>query len=160
MARRTYDGDGIRVLWNSELCIHSAVCLQGLPEVFDLDARPWVNTAAADADAIADLIERCPSGALAYERTDGTDGEVAAPAASVVPWPDGPLLVRGTFEVLDHDGQVFETGMRAAFCRCGASANQPFCDASHRRVGFRNNPHVISDARQQANAPDETVEPD
>jgi CDGSH-type Zn-finger protein len=51
---------------------------------------------------------------------------------------NGPLRVEGEFEVLDPSGKAFGLAGRTAIslCRCGHSANKPFCDGSHRRVEF------------------------
>ena len=49
MVERSYRADKITVRWNSELCIHTAVCLNALPQVFDVKARPWI--AIEDASA-------------------------------------------------------------------------------------------------------------
>lgn len=51
---------------------------------------------------------------------------------------NGPLIVRGEFEVVDAAGNRFGLGGRSqiALCRCGASSNKPFCDGSHRSVEF------------------------
>jgi CDGSH iron-sulfur domain-containing protein 3 len=50
---------------------------------------------------------------------------------------DGPLRVKGPVTVVDSDGVPFEITRKTFFlCRCGASANKPFCDGSHRRIGF------------------------
>ncbi len=49
--------------------------------------------------------------------------------------PNGPLLVNGTFTVTAADGTE-STHVKAAWCRCGASANKPFCDGAHKRIGF------------------------
>ena len=153
MARRSYETDRIRVHWNSDLCIHSAICLNSLPQVFDVRRRPWVDVTAADADAIARTVERCPSSALTYEWVDGSPGERSEEATSLVPWPNGPLMVRGRVEVRDAGGELFAQGTRFSLCRCGASQNQPFCDLSHRRIGFRNNPRVITGDRESAQSP-------
>jgi uncharacterized Fe-S cluster protein YjdI len=63
---KAYSGNGITVTFDSEVCIHAGKCVQGLPEVFDVNARPWINVNAASAEAIAAQIDRCPSGALQY----------------------------------------------------------------------------------------------
>jgi len=55
---------------------------------------------------------------------------------SVRPRPDGPLLVSGNLEVVSGTGRTVLRTRTAAFCRCGASANKPFCDGSHARIGF------------------------
>jgi CDGSH-type Zn-finger protein/uncharacterized Fe-S cluster protein YjdI len=51
--------------------------------------------------------------------------------------PDGPLLLSGSFEILDAAGDENRPASKSALCRCGASANKPFCDGSHRRIGFK-----------------------
>ncbi|HEX9506236.1 MAG TPA: CDGSH iron-sulfur domain-containing protein, partial [Acidimicrobiia bacterium] len=48
----------------------------------------------------------------------------------------GPLLVSGGVRVLAADGTVLYEGERAALCRCGQSGNKPFCDGTHKEVGF------------------------
>jgi CDGSH-type Zn-finger protein len=50
----------------------------------------------------------------------------------------GPYLVTGPFTLTDADGTVYELpeGTAVALCRCGRSANKPFCDATHKSCGF------------------------
>jgi CDGSH-type Zn-finger protein len=51
--------------------------------------------------------------------------------------PRGPLLVRGEIDLVDGDGKPIDTRRgTVALCRCGASANKPFCDGSHKLTGF------------------------
>jgi CDGSH-type Zn-finger protein len=51
---------------------------------------------------------------------------------------NGPYKVSGAVEVVDAEGVAFELpeGSAIALCRCGQSLNKPFCDSSHKRVGF------------------------
>ena len=51
---------------------------------------------------------------------------------------DGSIRVEGDFEILDPNGSAFGLAGRKviSLCRCGQSANKPFCDGSHKRVGF------------------------
>ena len=52
---------------------------------------------------------------------------------------NGPLVVHGPFKLVDHQGNAFTLPTdkeHVALCRCGQSANKPFCDGSHKRVGF------------------------
>ena len=51
--------------------------------------------------------------------------------------PDGPLVVKGPVDVRSGDGANQQEGVKSAFCRCGASANKPYCDGSHAAIGFR-----------------------
>ena len=58
---------------------------------------------------------------------------------------NGPLLIEGKAEITDENGDVNETkGKMVALCRCGQSANKPFCDGSHQKVGFLVNETLIS----------------
>ena len=52
---------------------------------------------------------------------------------------NGSLKVEGEAQLVDHEGKVLPTREGAAFflCRCGASQTKPFCDGSHKRVGFK-----------------------
>jgi uncharacterized Fe-S cluster protein YjdI/CDGSH-type Zn-finger protein len=130
VTERSYQTDAIRVRWRSDRCIHSAICLDSLPEVFDATRRPWVEVTAADPDRIAETIRRCPSSALRYERLDGAPDEEPDEPPSIVPTRNGPLHVRGRIEIRDEQGEILDTGYRVALCRCGYSRNQPFCDLS------------------------------
>lgn len=57
--------------------------------------------------------------------------------ARVTPYPDGPYLIRGDFEITDHEGNPIETRRRTiALCRCGGSRTKPFCDGTHKAIGF------------------------
>ncbi|MFE7629124.1 CDGSH iron-sulfur domain-containing protein [Kocuria sp. NPDC057446] len=52
--------------------------------------------------------------------------------------PDGPLLVRGGYELVDGEDRPIDPGRATvALCRCGASSIKPFCDGSHKRARFR-----------------------
>jgi CDGSH-type Zn-finger protein len=57
--------------------------------------------------------------------------------ATITPYRDGPLIVRGNFRLLDQDGNEIDPGRETiALCRCGKSGIKPFCDGSHKRSGF------------------------
>jgi CDGSH-type Zn-finger protein len=57
--------------------------------------------------------------------------------AEIVPYKDGPLVIRGAFALRDEQGREIDAGRRTvALCRCGRSQLRPFCDGSH-RAGFR-----------------------
>lgn len=63
---RNYTGEDIDVYFNLDICTHSGVCTSGLPSVFDVKKKPWINTKGAEASEIADRVSKCPSGALQY----------------------------------------------------------------------------------------------
>jgi uncharacterized Fe-S cluster protein YjdI len=134
---REYADERITVYWAPQFCIHTAACLNAQPEVFDASRRPWVKLEFADADAIADAVMRCPTGALAFKRNDGGPEEEAPDETVALPYTNGPLFVRGKIRMVDMKGEVRREATRVALCRCGASANKPYCDGTHRAIGFR-----------------------
>ncbi|MFJ9685945.1 (4Fe-4S)-binding protein [Streptomyces bacillaris] len=73
--RRAYEGRSITVTFEAGRCRHAAECVRGLPEVFDPARRPWIRPDAADAGRVAEVVRRCPSGALRYEGGGEADGE-------------------------------------------------------------------------------------
>lgn len=54
---------------------------------------------------------------------------------------NGPLLVKGAI-VMDAEGNAFEQQEIVALCRCGQSNKKPFCDGTHRTVGFQSAPRA------------------
>ena len=52
--------------------------------------------------------------------------------ARITVYPDGPLIVRGSFILDDLDEGRLPTGRLIALCRCGRSATKPLCDGSHK----------------------------
>jgi CDGSH-type Zn-finger protein len=65
--------------------------------------------------------------------------ERAMAGTKIVANNNGPLRVEGDFTVCDPEGNTFDLSGRTviSFCRCGHSENKPFCDGSHRKVGFQ-----------------------
>jgi CDGSH-type Zn-finger protein len=132
--RRTFKATGISVGDDLPLCAGAAFC-----DAMDGDVWSFLlRTSDPEIrDRIMHMIERCPSGRLTYALPpEGTDVERdLEPTVAVV--RDGPYWVRGGVEILDEDGEAWEVRNRVALCRCGESDNKPFCDGSHRVVGFR-----------------------
>lgn len=133
--RRVYRGGDIEVSFDFDVCIHVGACLLGLPSVFELHRRPWILPDAADADAVAEVVERCPSGALQYRRLGDGPQERPPSPPTLTPLRNGPLLVHGQIEVAVPGGAA-ESMPRATMCRCGLSKNKPFCDNSHLDAEF------------------------
>lgn len=74
---QVYETPEITVTFEPDLCIHSGVCVRGLPAVFDVGRKRWVRPEAATPDEVEAQIARCPSGALKCHRPGGGSG--AAP---------------------------------------------------------------------------------
>jgi len=66
------------------------------------------------------------------------ENEGQATEVKITVRPNGPLRVEGTVRLFDSTGGEFDVKSKPAFslCRCGASANKPFCDGSHAKIGF------------------------
>jgi CDGSH-type Zn-finger protein/uncharacterized Fe-S cluster protein YjdI len=135
-----YANEQIEVTWEPAFCIHVAECLQGLPAVFDSWRRPWIIVDNASPDQIAEVVRRCPTGALHFRRLDDGPQEPISEETTVQLQPNGPLFVRGTVRIEDADEQLIREDTRVALCRCGKSGNKPFCDGTHIKIGFRSGP--------------------
>ena len=139
---RNYTGQDIDVSYDAGRCIHVAECLRRLHTVFDTDKRPWVQPDNAAADRVAATVLACPSGALHYARKDGGAAEPIAAHNTIRLTENGPLYIRGDFTIVNSAGDLIVHDTRAALCRCGASDNKPFCDNSHRKIGFEAPPTI------------------
>lgn len=144
MPTRDYPASGLTIHWDSEVCAHSRICASTLPQVFRPAEKPWIHADAATSEEVAATIDECPSRALTYTRTslDAVDAppvavEPAAPRATIHVHENGPLEVQGEMTIVGADGHVLRESRRQYFCRCGSSANKPYCDNSHMRVGFK-----------------------
>lgn len=133
---REYTRLEIRVRWYASRCIHSGACIRALPSVFDPRRRPWIDIQGSDADAIGDAVTQCPTGALQYERLDGGTNEATPDTVQITPVANGPYFVRGPSDIVQPDGTA-RRETRAALCRCGQSKHLPYCDNTHRAIGFR-----------------------
>jgi CDGSH-type Zn-finger protein len=57
---------------------------------------------------------------------------------TITPYPDGPYLLRGNFVIQDQDGNELPLQRQTiALCRCGKSQMRPFCDGTHKLIGFK-----------------------
>ncbi len=67
---KNYSNNNITVLWQPHICVHSAICLKGLPEVFNPQRRPWIIMENSETNKIIEQIKKCPSGALSYSTNE------------------------------------------------------------------------------------------
>lgn len=141
---QVYEGDGILVTFDPNICIHSGVCIRGLPAVFDVSEKRWIRPEQGTPDAVAATVGQCPSGALQVVRAGrgrpradtGASPEAAPARVPIGVRPNGPILVRGPITVTRENGEVVERDS-CSLCRCGATGTAPFCDGSHNRIGFK-----------------------
>jgi uncharacterized Fe-S cluster protein YjdI len=72
-AMQEYRNDKIVVRYDPEICSHAGECVRGLPSVFNVSKNPWIDVNGASANAVAEQVKRCPSGALTYELLTKTE---------------------------------------------------------------------------------------
>lgn len=130
---KTLGGTGLTVRDDRSICVHAGFCGNKVTNV-------WKQVAETDDSmvrlAVINEIEKCPSGALTY-RFDGDDADTEPDLPTRIGViDDGPLWVTGGVAVETSDGRRLETRQRVTLCRCGASANKPLCDGSHKEAGF------------------------
>ena len=129
-----YRGGDLTMSDDPSLCTQAGYCGDRVRNV-------WAMIADAADPEIAERIRQmsmlCPSGRLATrpEGADGADELDYTPSVGVI--RDGPLWVRGGVGVVAADGTAYEVRNRVTLCRRGHSGNKPFCDGSHKDVGFR-----------------------
>jgi len=123
-------GTEVTIRFDAQKCIHSRHCVLGRPDVFVPNVKgEWIHPDAATPDEVTELAHNCPSGAITFIRRDGR--QEAAPRVNLVRVREnGPLAFHGQLAIAG------EPVFRATLCRCGASANKPFCDGSHAKAGF------------------------
>jgi CDGSH-type Zn-finger protein len=119
------------------LCAYARFC--------DVAGQVW-NLVEQEGLEAAEMTAReaglCPSGRLVV-RDQQTNSDIEpefTPSIGIVADPAeglaGPIWVRGGITVMSSNGEAYEVRNRVTLCRCGASANKPFCDASHASIGF------------------------
>ena len=134
---KKYTNGEITIVWKPALCIHSTLCFRGLPQVFNPNIRPWVKPGGATTGQLISQIQKCPSGALSFfKNNDPENEEITHNETIIETMPNRPLMVYGNLQVKDKDGNLHQKNKVTAFCRCGASGNKPYCDGSHKKIGF------------------------
>jgi len=133
---KNYSNGEVTIVWEAEKCIHSAICVKGLPKVFKPKERPWIYIDAASTADLVSQVKQCPSGALSYFMNADENKEAAHLETKVEVIENGPLLVYGTLNVTHKDGSKEVKNRTTAFCRCGSSNNKPFCDGTHVKKSF------------------------
>lgn len=140
-----YSNDEVTVVWKPKVCIHSTVCWKGLLPVFNPREKPWIKMDGASTQEIIEQVRKCPSGALSYfmnaDTVEDQPGDaVIAEAAHLMKIkvsPNGPYLIQSECVIIHADGKEETKQGTVALCRCGASANKPYCDGSHNKTGFK-----------------------
>lgn len=125
---KEYSNGELTVIWEPAKCIHSGICLKGLPLVFDLKQRPWINMEGSDSEQIVATVRNCPSMALSikgvrFKEASGGDADITLIHG-------GPLIVKGG-AIVHHRKNTEQIDGTVSFCRCNRSKNFPYCDGTH-----------------------------
>ena len=141
---KKYTNGEITVFWQPKKCIHATTCYRELIEVFNPRKRPWVNMDGAPTDEIIQVVKLCPTQALSYRYNKDIDAERQADKDSISQgtdaearvMEDGPLVIKGSFVLFDTDGKEMRHLKMSSLCRCGVSNDLPYCDGTHRKIGY------------------------
>lgn len=154
---RQYSNGEITVFWKPTKCIHATTCFRELIEVFNPGRRPWVNMKGAPTRRIIEVVNKCPTQALEWKYNKEMDpasleknnviSEEITPdtlpkkenenrAVRVTVMKNGPIVTEGDFKVIGTTGTEMKSMLMTSFCRCGASKAMPYCDGTHRKIGF------------------------
>ncbi len=139
--KKEYTNGDITVVWEPLKCIHSGICVKGLPDVFQPKEKPWIKIEGASSTKIEEQVKACPSGALSYyyeKQKINTENmsEVQKSGTMIQVIPNGPVKVSGPCEVALPNGETTTSEKDVFLCRCGASSNKPYCDGTHKKIEF------------------------
>jgi uncharacterized Fe-S cluster protein YjdI len=157
---RRYRNNEITVYWKPSACVHASYCYRELIEVFDPGRRPWVDMNGSTTAKIIEVVNLCPTEALAWKWNDDeknglvgsdqlnhikfrrpelmntNDSVLEEHPVSIKVMVDGPIVLKGNFTLVYNGNKKEVQKSIISICRCGASNHQPFCDGQHRKIGF------------------------
>jgi CDGSH-type Zn-finger protein len=125
--------DGAVITDDLSLCSKAGYCRDRFTGVWQMLGDPDPDVRAR----MARMVEFCPSGRLAWADAEDEPEHEPEYEPEIGVFRNGPLFVRGGIPVVGADGRPYEVRNRQVLCRCGFSQNKPFCDGSHKLVGFR-----------------------
>ena len=129
---QAYSNNDITVFFKPRLCVHAAVCIRELPQVFNLNKEPWVNMNGATTDEIIGVVERCPTGSLYYERINSDTKSAEQKSETLVTiMKKGPRVIHSDVKLIDENGKINIKKGKTAIFLCGWPSKKPFCDESH-----------------------------
>lgn len=124
----------VAVLENGPLAVRGDVRVAGTPELRATLCRCGASKNKPYCDSSHVAVGFVATGDLPPAESLPAWGP--AGALEVTPIPNGPLKVAGSHEITCGTGRAVKRGDSAFLCRCGGSANKPYCDGTHRSIGF------------------------
>ncbi|MFO0615443.1 MAG: CDGSH iron-sulfur domain-containing protein [Polyangiaceae bacterium] len=125
----------VRVRENGPLAVHAELEIDGAPAGF---RATLCRCGASKRKPYCDASHV----AAGFRETGEPPTEESTPLAQrngplrVTPTKDGPLKVEGNVEIVSGTGRTMNRATKAFLCRCGQSAKKPYCDGTHKKVGF------------------------
>lgn len=127
------------------LCAHSTFCLTKGDDIWHMQERDLTPEAA---DRMVEMIQHCPTGRLNIRKEGAAEWDEPDLPSEVVFVENGQIYVTGGVSITRSDGATQEARNRVSLCRCGQSRNKPFCDGTHFRIRFSDDPAEQADAGQ------------
>lgn len=134
LQREAYDGDGVILTDHEELCWHAGFCSRSGTSAWKLARRDELDE--TERGLLVRMVHDCPSGRLEVHAPPEDEAHEPDLVARIGIVNDGPLYVQGCIPLESASGEVYDERNRMSLCRCGASTNKPFCDASHVEADF------------------------
>jgi len=128
----------ITVRHNGSLEIHGDLSIQGTMVDLQHETRATLcRCGSSENKPFCDNSHRSlPFEAVEVAPVDAASAPSTAGSLTITAEPNGPLEVRGPVEIRNEAGDILFVGTEVWLCRCGNSNTKPFCDSSHKRVGF------------------------
>ena len=157
---KKYTNGEVTIVWKPAACVHSTNCFADLPRVFSPGKRPWINPMGAETEKIIEVVNLCPTEALAWKWNDESknasvgsdqlnhikfrrpelmntsDPDSKEQPITVKIMTDGPIVIKGNFTLVYNGNSKEIHDSMISICRCGVSDHMPFCDGQHRKAGF------------------------
>lgn len=130
-----YIGDQITIYFNRSICSDAGTCFMQLPAVFGRLDDKVIDPDAEPPELISRIARECPSGALSCSLNEPDPLPPQVDPAIIVE-KDGPYRVQGGI-TLEGNERTAESMHHYNLCRCGSSHRKPFCDGTHKKIGFR-----------------------
>jgi CDGSH-type Zn-finger protein/uncharacterized Fe-S cluster protein YjdI len=125
----------VRVRENGPLAFHADLAIEGAPPAYRATlCRCGASKRKPFCDGSHSEIKFVASGEPPIQESSAL--AVRNGTLAVKPLRNGPLQVLGALEIVTGTGHTVTRATETYFCRCGASANKPFCDGSHKKIGF------------------------
>ena len=144
MTKEVVSAQDVTIEFDGGRCIHSRSCVLNRPDVFVPNVKgAWIHPERASVAEVVEIAHNCPSGAIQCHKSDGSALEHAPVVNLVHVRENGPLAFHAPLRIKGE-----EDGFRATLCRCGQSANKPYCDQSHAAAGFEATGEPVTQSSQ------------